>query len=164
MYNIKVEGLTKAVKDIRVQGELAEERKNLFLMRIADAFRVSARVHFNSMPWQFRMDNPSPIVVGVEREGDGYAVYAQGEQVAFIEFGAGVYYNGAESYLLPRPSEVAGIGEFGQGKGKQNTWGYYSENGNLQLTHGNPPANAMYYAAEDVRRQLEAIAKEVFSK
>lgn len=160
--NIKVRGLGKALKIVRQEGELAEERKQLFLMRMADEFRNAARIHFNALPWQFMMDNPAPITVGVEREGDGYAVYAQGEQVAFIEFGTGVYYNGSESYLLKRPKEIAGIGEFGKHKGMQNTWGYYSENGNLQLTHGNPPANAMYYASEDVRSKIMEIAEEVF--
>ena len=162
MYNIEVKGLTKAIATIKVEGDLAEQRKELFLQRIAEAFRYSARVHFNSVSWLYMMVNPAPITIGVERDGEGYAVYAQGEQVAFIEFGAGVYYNGAESYLLRRPRGVAKIGEFGKGKGKQNTWGYYNENGNLQLTHGNPPANAMYYASEDVSRQIKEIAEEVF--
>ena len=161
MLSIKVQGLGKALKVISEQGVLADERKEAFLKQLSNTFRVSLRVHFNSN-WSLYIDNPSPVTIGVEREGDGYAVYAQGDQVAFVEFGAGVFYNGGGNYLLPRPKEIAGIGEFGDHKGKQQTWGYYDDTGALHLTHGNPPANAFYHASEDIRRQIAQIAKEVF--
>ena len=65
-------------------------------------------------------------------------------------------------------------GEYGQGKGSQDSWGYYGnpgtngrvvkENGkgSLVITHGNPPARAMYDAGKEMREQVRAIAKEVF--
>ena len=162
MLSIKVKGLGKALKVIAEQGELADERKELFLKQLADTFQVSLYVHFY-YNWSLYIDNPSPVTTGVRVEGDGYAVYAQGEQVAFIEFGAGVYYNGGGNYLLPRPKEIAKIGEFGQGKGKQQTWGYYDDTGALHLTHGNPPANAFYHASEDIRSKIAQIAEEVFA-
>ena len=162
MVGIRVEGMNKALEVVRKQADLADERKELFLKKLSDAFRVSLRVSFNSN-WSLYIDNPSPITIGVEREGEGYAVYAQGDQVAFIEFGAGVFYNGSgANYKLGRPPEISGIGEYGQGKGKRNTWGYYDETGALHLTHGNPPANAFYHAAEATRRQIKDIAREVF--
>ena len=154
--------MKKTLEVVRKQAELSDERKELFLKKLADEFRVSLRVHFNSN-WSLYIDNPSPILVGVEREGDGYAVYAQGDQVAFIEFGAGVFYNGSgANYKLGRPPEISGIGEYGKGKGKQNTWGYYDDTGALHLTHGNPPANAFYHASVDTRRKIRDIAREVF--
>ena len=162
MVGIRVEGMKKTLEVVRKQAELSDERKELFLKKLADEFRVSLRVHFNSN-WSLYIDNPSPILVGVEREGDGYAVYAQGDQVAFIEFGAGVFYNGSgANYKLGRPPEISGIGEYGKGKGKQNTWGYYDDTGALHLTHGNPPANAFYHASVDTRRKIRDIAREVF--
>ena len=162
MLSIRVKGLDRAIEVIRLQAKLSDERKEEFLKRLAEEFGESLRVSFNSN-WSLYIDNPSPILVGVEREGDGYAVYAQGDQVAFIEFGAGVFYNGSgANYKLGRPPEISGIGEYGQGKGKQNTWGYYDDTGALHLTHGNPPANAFYHASVDTRRKIRDIAREVF--
>lgn len=169
MVGIRVEGMKKTLEVVRKQAELSDERKELFLKKLADEFRVSLRVHFNSN-WSLYIDNPSPILVGVEREGDGYAVYAQGDQVAFIEFGAGVFYNGSgANYKLGRPPEISGIGEYGKGKGSQPLWGYYDKNGMtyngkpfVHLTHGNPPANAFYHASVDTRRKIKDIAREVF--
>ena len=80
----------------------------------------------------------------------------------FIEFGAGVYFNGPEPYPEPRPDGVAKIGEYGQGKGKQNTWGYYDDGGNLILTHGTPAAMPMYHAERTMEQEIKRIAREVF--
>lgn len=97
--------------------------------------------------------------------GSGYIISASGTALYFIEFGAGVYYNGAEPYPLPRPKGVSKIGEYGQGKGKQDTWGYYRDGNkdDLVLTHGTPAAMPMYHAAREMQRELTRIAKEVFS-
>ena len=79
-----------------------------------------------------------------------------------IEFGAGVYFNGPEPYPEPRPAGVSRIGEYGQGKGKQNTWGYYDDGGNLILTHGTPAAMPMYHAERTMEQEIKRIAREVF--
>ena len=103
-----------------------------------------------------------------------YAIYTEGEAVCFIEFGAGVYYNSAQ-YPLQKPTGIVGIGEYGKGKGKQPTWGYYGDNpgsngwvvqsskGSVVITHGNPAAMPMYYASSEMKQQITAIAKEVFN-
>ena len=167
MISIQIEGLNKAIEAIEVQKGLTESRKRKFLLRLAEAFRDEADVHFSnfalsewSMGYQYEWT--PPIDVTVKAEGDGYAVLAQGEQVAFVEFGAGVFYNGTESYLGTRPPEIVGIGEFGDHKGRQNVWGFYDENHNLVLTRGNPPANAMYFGLEAVEKKVKEIAEAVF--
>ena len=66
------------------------------------------------------------------------------------------------SYPRPRPDSVAKIGEYGQGKGKQNTWGYYDDGGNLILTHGTPAAMPMYHAERTMEQEIKRIAREVF--
>ena len=65
-------------------------------------------------------------------------------------------------------------GEYGQGRGKQSTWGYYGEpgtngtvvgereKGTLVLTHGNPANMPMYNAVKELELRLGEIVKEVF--
>lgn len=104
-----------------------------------------------------------------------YTILAEGQAVCFIEFGAGVYYNSA-AYPLPKPEGVVGIGEYGQGKGKQNYWGFYGDqpgsngwviqNGkgrSVVITQGNPAAMPMYYASSEMKQRILSIAKEVFN-
>ena len=92
----------------------------------------------------------------------GYSIVAKGTQVCFIEFGAGVYYNGFEPHPK-RPAEVLPIGGYGKHKGSQEAWGYYSSDGELHITHGTPAAMPMYHASQKVEHELLSIAREVFS-
>ena len=112
--------------------------------------------------------------VSVERTQDnagGYTIIASGQAVAFIEFGAGVYYNSGE-YPLPKPEGIVGIGEYGKGKGKRQGWVYPEENGmgsngrvvkpGWVFTRGNPQAMPMYYASKEMQDKLLTVAREVF--
>ena len=112
--------------------------------------------------------------VYVERTQDnngGYTITAQGQAVAFIEFGSGVYYNSTE-YPLPKPPGIVGIGEYGKGHGKGQGWAYPEEKGvgsngwvikpGWIFTHGNPRAMPMYYASKEMQDKLITVAREVF--
>ena len=94
------------------------------------------------------------------------------EPTLFIEFGTGVTYPDdhpeAEELGMKR-------GEYGQGHGKQHSWGYYGDpgtNGVLKekknggfvvITHGNPANMPMYETVKELQDRLTEIAKEVFS-
>ena len=124
-------------------------------------------------------DGTNDVHLSTEESADGdnfiFTIIAEGQVVCFIEFGAGVYHNTA-AYPLPKPEGVVGIGEYGNGKGKQNYWAYYGDNPgsngwvvqgskgrSVVITHGNPAAMPMYYASSEMRQRILAIAKEVFS-
>lgn len=107
-------------------------------------------------------DGTNDVDVRLDTIDNGYAIIAEGQAVAFIEFGAGVYHNTSEPYPNPRPSGVVGIGEYGKGKGKQTAWGYKNENDELVITRGNPAAMPMWYASEEIKSSILKIAREVF--
>lgn len=90
----------------------------------------------------------------------------EGQGILFIEFGAGVYYNGSAG-TSPHPlGQELGytIGSYGKGKGKQKAWGYYDESGDLVLTHGTEATMPVYKASVEMRNQMLKIAKEVFGR
>lgn len=103
------------------------------------------------------------VTVTAELTEGGWIVRAEGHAVAFIEFGAGVYFNGSEPYPVERPKDVARIGEYGQGKGKQDVWVFKDRSDKKHFTRGNPATMPMFYASEQLKREISAIAQEVFA-
>ena len=103
------------------------------------------------------------IHVHAERENDGWAVYADGVEVCFVEFGAGVYYNGdGGNYLGTRPPGVVGIGEYGKGHGKNPQWGLPAEAGG-GVTRGTPASNALYFTAQDMKEKIEEEVRRILN-
>ena len=93
----------------------------------------------------------------------GWAVVANGEQVCFVEFGAGVYYNGDDSYLGERPEGIVGIGEYGEKKGNRPFWVYRDSSGDLQYTQGTPANNALFFTAQEMRSVIEEAARKILN-
>ena len=105
------------------------------------------------------------VSVTVEENGNLFVVLAEGKDAVFIEFGAGVYYNGsAGSSPHPKGSGLGyTIGEYGKGQGKKNVWALPgSTNEDPILTHGTPAAMPMYRGLQDALSVIRDLAKEVF--
>ena len=98
------------------------------------------------------------VSVRVDDTGSVAVIYAEGESVAFIEFGAGIKYG----YGHPQAGELGvGPGTYPDGKGNWDNpkgWWY----GHSQHSYGNPPAMAMYDAVQKMTEDLTRIAREVF--
>lgn len=152
--------INKAMKKIQNYKKNIEEKGKLLCERLAVIGAREASVRFTTAMY----DGVNDVSVDVAPIEGGYAIIARGKAVAFIEFGAGVYYNSSEPYPEPRPQGVVGIGEYGKGKGKQKSWGFYDESKNLVITHGNPAAMPMWYATQEIEREIRQIAQEVFGK
>lgn len=102
------------------------------------------------------------INVTVEQMSDGCLIRADGKDVCFVEFGSGVYFNGADSYLGTRPSNLVGIGQFGKGLGKYNLWAF-GKRPDTTWTHGTPASNTLYYTTQAIRRRLVEATKRILS-
>lgn len=91
-------------------------------------------------------------------------VLADGADAIFIEFGAGVYNNGAAgSSPHPLGAQMGYlIGEYGKGRGKRKAWAYYDENAEKVVTHGTPAAMPMYRGMQDALRVINELVREVF--
>ena len=105
------------------------------------------------------------------------SISATGNQVLFIEFGAGKYFYTDTATrmfkgVMPndRPSSIFDIGGYGQHRGLDDVWFYKSQTGResenahwvknnrnnepIMITHGNRPARAMYLAVGMAIRRL----------
>ena len=105
------------------------------------------------------------VTVDVHENGDISIVMASGKDAVFIEFGAGVYYNGSAGNS-PHPRGAKNgflIGEYGKGQGKRNVWALPGSTKDAPiLTHGAPAAMPMYRGAREALAVIRELAEEVF--
>ena len=110
-------------------------KANELCRRLAELGQVRAELDFSNAIY----DGTNDVTVRVEPIDNGYAVHATGNAVLFIEFGSG----------------TIGGGHW------QDPGGWYYRHGEKSI--GNPPAAAMYHAQQDVLREVQRIADEVFA-
>ena len=88
----------------------------------------------------------------------------QGEDVAFIEFGAGVHYNGHPG---SSPNDLGAklgytIGSYGWHQGLQEYWWYKGDDGEMHKSEGTEAMMPLFHASEHLKQEYKRIAKEVF--
>lgn len=156
--SLSVSSIENAKKELIAFRDSIEQKKTKLLERLGEIGVREASVRFTTAMY----DGVNDSHVTLMATSNGYAIVAEGKAVAFIEFGAGVYHNPGEPYPDPRPAGIVGIGEYGHGYGKRQTWVYRNEAGEKVFTHGNPAAMPMWYASEAMRSKITQIAREVF--
>lgn len=168
MIGIKVTGVDGVISRLKeMQKNLSDVKMRLFLEKLAHIGIETADVKFRTA--QYDGTNDVTVSSSPEWIGDNaLAISASGTAVLFIEFGTGVHYT--ETH--PLADEFGYVrGGYGQHKGLRDRWGYYGEpgtngvpkrGGEVIITHGNPPARAMYDAGKEIRQRITETAREVF--
>lgn len=164
----------ESVKELRDMVEryakTLDQRCAKLLARLGEIGERTAREGFAGAQY----DGTNDVSVTLDRVApDTIRVVANGEAVAFIEFGSGLI-----GYGHPNAGALGfGPGTY-PGKGhwdNPNGWTYYGEQGtngvwvvnrpgrgDLFRTHGNPPAMGMANATEEMLREVVRIAQEEF--
>lgn len=160
-------GIDKAIKELEEYKKDIKRKTALLQDRIAKRIEEEADKGFASAVVDdlVRGGYQKPdVTVNYTTKGDISVVVAQGEDAVWVEFGAGVYHNGnLGSSPHPRGSELGmTIGGYGQGKGKQRSWGFKDEEGTLHVTRGTPAQMPLEKAVLSVLDELPQMAKEVF--
>ena len=162
-------GIDTLLREIESYTVWLKERSKVLLDRLAQAGFEVASARFAKAAY----DGTNDASVSLETRGDGVrAVVAVGASVLFIEFGTGVTYPDNH----PQAAELGmKRGEYGQGHGKQSSWGYYGDPGTngvvkmkkngstVVITHGNPANMPMYETVKELEAMLPELVKEVFS-
>ena len=156
--SLSTSSIRDAITELKAFRASLDAKKNKLLERLGEIGVREASVRFTTAMY----DGVNDSNVSLVGTNNGYAIVASGHAVAFIEFGSGVYHNTGEPYPDPRPEGIVGIGEYGKGYGKRQTWVYRDDAGEKVFTHGNPAAMPMWYASEEMRSKITQIAKEVF--
>lgn len=154
---VEINGIDALIRKLEAKRDSLEEKKRLFMERLAQIGVDTARVNFSKAIYD---GNNDVVVETVWQDDHTLSVSASGTSVLFIEFGSG---------LIGYGHELAGSMKYGPGtwsdselgKGHwQDEKGWYYEHG--KKSHGNPPARAMYEASKEMRERIKQIAAEVF--
>ncbi len=161
MREIKVEltdrSIGKAANELRKYAAWVTQKEKELRDRLAMLGASVASIQFARAIYTGSND----VTVRVDNTGSVAVIYAEGEAVVFIEFGAGAKYG----YGHPQAGEFGyGPGTWSDGPEGKGHWdnpsGWWFGSG--QHTYGNPPAMAMYKAVQEIAENVTEIAREVF--
>jgi hypothetical protein len=147
------ESIKNGIRELRIYKKWVEAKETELRMRLAQLGATVASIQFSRAIYNGSKD----VTVRVDATGTVAVIYAEGESVAFIEFGSGIKYG----YGHPQAGEHGvGPGTY-PGKGHwDNPKGWWYGHG--QHSYGNPPAMAMYDAVQTMTAEITSIAREVF--
>lgn len=153
---ISEESIKAAAKELRKYAEWVKQKEAELIAKLAERGKAVASVKFAAAAY----DGTNDVSVRVDNTGSVAVIYAEGEAVAFIEFGSGLIGDGH-----PMAGEHGfGPGTWSMGESGKGHWddpnGWYYTHG--KKSHGNPPAMAMYDAVQTMTAELTTIAREVF--
>ena len=149
--------VARASAELRAYAAWVEQKEAELRVRLASLGATVASIRFSRAIYSGTND----VSVRVDDTGDVATIYAEGESVAFIEFGTGA----AHGYGHPLAGEHGfGPGTWSDGPDGKGHWddpnGWWYAHG--QHTYGNPPAAAMVAARDAMVEELTTIAREVF--
>lgn len=157
MSGISEDAIKAAAQELRRYAEWLDRKETELIAKLAERGRSVASIRFSGAQY----DGVNDVSVRVDNTGSVAVIYAEGEAVAFIEFGSGA----AMGYGHPQAGEHGlGPGTWSTGESGKGHWddpnGWYYEHG--KKSHGNPPAMAMYDAVQAMTAEITSIAREVF--
>lgn len=152
------ESIKSAITEINRYKAWVLQKERELRLRLASLGATVASIQFSRAIYNGSND----VSVRVDDTGSVAVIYAEGESVAFIEFGSGKKHG----YGHPQADEFGfGPGTWSEGDAGKGHWdnskGWYY--GSSQHSYGNPPAMAMYSAVQRMSEEITTIAREVFS-
>lgn len=166
-FDLSTRGIGQAISELKAYRNDLRRKEEEFLRRFSREVATLAQAGFDAAYLDYQVNGettPATVSVDVTSAGGTSFVTAYGEDAIWIEFGAGVYFNGSAGGSPHEWGAKNGftIGSYGKGMGRKKTWGYYSEDGELILTHGTPATMPMYHALKQACDNIWSIAREVY--
>jgi hypothetical protein len=149
------QSINRGIREVQRYKEWVMRKEKELRTELAALGATVASIQFSRAIYNGSND----VTVRVDDTGTVAVIYAEGESVAFIEFGSGIKYG----YGHPQAGEFGvGPGTYPDGKGHwDNPKGWWYGHG--QHSYGNPPAMAMYDAVQKMTEEVTRIARGVFS-
>ena len=153
------EGCAKAIRQLESYKRALPRRnlalcKNLAILGITIA-EQALKDDFQPAEYDFETSDPSTVSFGVSKGKSGLTasceMTATGEDLLFIEFGAGVHFNGnPHGSPHPKGKELGyTIGDYGKGLGTRQWWKW--EDGGWHYSEGTEAVMPVLKAAEKIR-------------
>ncbi len=150
--------IDKAIKQLQEYKKDFLAKEQIFIERLAK-IGVSVASTIYSMA---DYDGVNDVQVTMNRNGTKATVTAFGETVGFIEFGTGVKFPEWDSSGMQYTPPEHGTYGKGHGANPKGWWFSPGEGARGTHTYGNPPAEAMRTARDNMIEQVVQIAREVW--
>lgn len=169
MNKIKVvlseRGIKDAIKELKYQKRLLEYKNQLIVQRLAELGERVARSRAFGMGDSKTDDIEWKIDSSVNGSTATATLTMSGQEIFFVEFGAGAHYNGPAGTSTSSLNDELGlgftIGSYGKGYGANDYWFYYDESGEKHFSQGTKASLQMTTANKEIRDQAIQIVREV---
>lgn len=142
-----------------------QRRTNLCSEMIAAALADEIQKNLDAIPFtddvkDIKTHSAIPKNTALTATAVGNRVTINGEEVAFVEFGSGAYYNGVGSGnpLSDAVSFDTATGTYGKGQGSKKYW-FIAHN---LISCGTPAYMPIYNAIEAIKPQIPTMIRQVF--
>lgn len=109
------------------------------------------------------------VRMGNDVEDMKAVVRLKGDDVVFVEFGAGIHYNtpvgtSPNPYGVELGYTIGSYSDSGNGysQGQYDYWGHIDDNGVFVVTYGTEAAMPLYHASVRVKQRYADVAKSIF--
>ena len=95
MIDIEIKNLDRIINQVKMYASDVKHKEQQVLDRLKSFGVTNVEVRYSAA---INFDNDSTVTVSGKITDNTLIISAKGEQICFLEFGAGVYYNGTDSY------------------------------------------------------------------
>lgn len=164
---LSLKSIEKCIKELEHYEIELKDKIDMFSSKIADLGLELLDKRIQAIPMSAYRQGVAPSIAHeTYQEGDKFVVelHMIGEEVAFIEFGAGSYFNGPVGTSMHPEGASLGmtIGSYNADVAKRDFWFYKDDNGNLVYTNGTPTYAPLWGTMQDIQEKIDEIFKEVF--
>ncbi len=153
-----------AIRELEAVKREWQKKANLCCEMIAAALADKISENLSNIPYSddvfdLSTHQPTPTFPITGAMAVGNTVKVAGEEIAFIEFGAGVYHNDGRTNPLGEAVQFDTTpGSYGLGNGLKPFW-FIAHN---LISYGTPAYMPIYNAIEAIKPQIPTIVRQVF--
>lgn len=156
--------IQNAIKEIEAYKRQFIDRNELFVRRLAELGIPVIDQNIAAAQGDSEKNHNTYIKVNSFGSYSEAKLVVEGSDLLYIEFGAGIRYNGSAGTSPHPKGEEFGytIGSYGKGQGKNDFWFYYADTGETVMSHGTEATMPVFRASQEIIQNIRRIAREVF--
>lgn len=160
--DLSVEGIEQLKAEIERYKESLLSKEVEFLHKLADLGIEIIDANYIAAPETSAAHSTSVVTIDATRDTYTIQIRVSGDDLLFVEFGAGTFYNGAVgSSPHPKGAELGmTIGDYGYKQGRRSWW----RTPEGTLTHGQPAMMPVQKADEAIIKAITEIAQQIWGE
>lgn len=162
--NLSQKSIQNAISEIRKYQQELSDKNRIFVQRLCELGIPVIDQNIAAAQGDSDKNHNTYIKINSFGSYSQAQLIVEGRDLLFIEFGAGVHYNGsAGSSPHPKGQEFGyTIGSYGKGQGANDHWFYYADTGESVMSRGTESTMPVYKASVEIIQNIRRIAREVF--